>query len=549
MRTHTLLSLALLGLLVGAICIHANDTHEGNDKEPETESVADDSEDETPKKEKTLDIEEEKDVMVLHDVNFARALSENAFLLVEFYAPWCGHCQKLEPEYAKAAKKLKDEGSKSHLGKVDGTENAGLTEEFKVEGYPTLKFFINGDRENPVDYTGKRTAKGILQWLKRQSSPAAESLETPETAAKFVDDHNIGIVGFFTNLESDAAKTYLEVAKDMMDAEFGLTSNPEVFKKYDVQSDSVVLFKKFDEGRADFALSDEGKLDKDKLASFITDNSMELVIKFTEATAEKIFGSNIRLHNLLFINSAEPSHVALLEDFKTVCKEFRGKMLGVEIDVPSTRATVLEYFGVTEDNIPTERIINTETGKKYSLSGAATEESLRELSKAVVDGTAQPYYKSEEIPEDWDKAPVKVLVGKNFDSVALDTTKNVFVEFYAPWCGHCKDMAPTWKKLAEKYADHDDILIAKMDSTVNEAASVTVKGFPTLQYYPAGGKEPVLYTGKKDLESLSNFLDDGGVLPEEPEVEPEGDDEGEDEGDEEEGDEDDNEILPNREEL
>lgn len=46
----------------------------------------------------------------------------------------------------------------------------------------------------------------------------------------------------------------------------------------------------------------------------------------------------------------------------------------------------------------------------------------------------QPFYQSEEIPEDWDKGPVKVLVGKTFESVALDPTKNVFVEFCKSDC-------------------------------------------------------------------------------------------------------------------
>lgn len=59
----------------------------------------------------------------------------------------------------------------------------------------------------------------------------------------------------------------------------------------------------------------------------------------------------------------------------------------------------------------------------------------------------------------------------------------------APWCGHCKELAPIWDQLGEKYADNDDIIIAKMDSTANEVESVSVDGFPTLKYFPAGGKE------------------------------------------------------------
>jgi len=64
----------------------------------------------------------------------------------------------------------------------------------------------------------------------------------------------------------------------------------------------------------------------------------------------------------------------------------------------------------------------------------------------------------------------------------------------APWCGHCKELAPIWEQLGEKYADQDDIIIAKMDSTANELESVAIDGFPTLKYFPAGGKEVDTHT-------------------------------------------------------
>jgi protein disulfide-isomerase A6 len=107
-------------------------------------------------------------------------------------------------------------------------------------------------------------------------------------------------------------------------------------------------------------------------------------------------------------------------------------------------------------------------------------------------------------------AAVTVLDPKSFDTTVFESNKPALVEFYAPWCGHCKNLAPVYEELATAFAPYSDkVTVANVDADEHKALGKKfgVTGFPTLKWFSGKpGAEPEDYKGGRDLESLTSFI-------------------------------------------
>lgn len=122
------------------------------------------------------------------------------------------------------------------------------------------------------------------------------------------------------------------------------------------------------------------------------------------------------------------------------------------------------------------------------------------------------------------KSDVVELTTKNFHQVALNPKQNVLVEFYASWCGHCKNLAPIYETIATAYSGVENCVVAKIDADKERdiGAEFDISGYPTIKFFPAGESEPIAYEGGRNEAGFIEFLNKhcnaqravgGGLLP------------------------------------
>lgn len=458
-------------------------------------------------------------VLTLTKENFEKVTKKEDMMLVEFYAPWCGHCKKLAPELEKAAKILAKHEPRISIAKVDATVEIDLASKYGIEGYPSTFIFRNG---KPSEYKGPISEPGISDYLINKVGPPTTLKKTLRDVKNFVKDSNNDdavILAVVDNEEDPMYKLYVEANNDVRDDySFGHTFAKDAKKYFQLKESAILLIQpehlqsKYEPAK--FIFKDENG-SPSELRDFYKKNRLPLVGQFRQGREK--FYENRSLVLVFYDVNFSPAFRSNTQYWRnkvlTVAKEFPDILFAVANEETSEEG--LKDLGLSESGEDVNVGIYDSSGRRYAMVDEEfNEDTLTEFVKDFLAGKLKPVIKSQLPVPKAKPGNVQVVTGKQFDEIVMDESKEVFIEFYAPWCGHCKAIEGFINELAIKFKNEKDIVIAKMDGTTNEGPSqYKVEGFPTIYYALPGKKnKPIKLEGKRDMKSLVGFIESNSVI-------------------------------------
>jgi len=393
-------------------------------------------------------------VVVLTQANFDNHLKAGDWL-VEYYAPWCGHCKKLAPTWEELATKTK--GTRN-VGKVDCTVEKDLCTRFGVRGYPSIKYIKEGKY---YDFGGQRNTDDFIKFTEAGYSSVTPKDVPPQPPV---------------NVAAEAAKDAApsQAAKDAVPPQATKDAAPA-------------------SGPSDVIILDNSNFD-DKISQ----------------------GSWLVEFYAPWCGHCK----ALTPTWDKLATAAKDKFNVAKVDC-TVEKDIATRFGIR--GFPTIKLLRD--GKAYDFKGQRT---IEDFTSFVNNGYASAVVN--ELPKRGDAAPTPTPTPAPTPAPATETKSDTpsdvvvlntanfyekvasgvwFVEFYAPWCGHCKALTPTWDKLATEVKGKFNI--AKVDATEEKdlATSFGIRGFPTLKLITAGKQYEYKGQGQRTIEDFKKFLEGG----------------------------------------
>lgn len=450
----------------------------------------------------SVDVQVEDFVHVLTNENFSQFIAENEFVLVKFYAPWCGHCKALAPEFSRAAEDLKDSPYK--LAKLDATVHTEAASKFQIQGYPTLYFFINGKH---ITYSGGRKNDDIISWIFKKTQPTSIELTSVEEVENFKLTNDVVLV-FLGHLGFDA---YMTKTKEIDDVAFGHCKTLECVNHYKAKNGSIVLFKNFDNGRNDlnpfFGIRE--------LKGLIEKEGVPQVLVYSEKYEKTIFEGK-QVYLFYIFDKSDSTAEAYEKVARTLSQKIKTQYLVQTVisDMNASYELKLseKLLEIKKEQIPMVLIVDTKSKpKRFYLRQEINSENILQFVESWSKNRLQPEQKSEDIP--LTQGPVTKIVGKSWKDIVYEKNKDVLVKYYTPWCGHCKSVAPIYEELAKLLTPiNPNLIIAEIDISANEF-EFELASYPTFHIFPAGNKKLEAFKGDRTIEGFIEFIEKHATHP------------------------------------
>jgi len=374
-------------------------------------------------------------------------------------------------------------------------------------------------------------------------TPAWETLETYAGIAEFVaqDDTEPAVVGFFDEeRDTDAQTVYQEVADgSRYDFRFALITDEAARTEAKLQKGPAVLvyapprFLDKKGGEKKRARYPSAKLDADALKKFITKKSVPLVGQKTWKSGERYEKQGVPVVTLFAAVDLEKNGKGFdyfADRLRKVAVEYVGQ-LSFNIGDKEDFSYQLEDYGL---ELPSKKDVGVgaRDGSKYwKMEDKFNVDNLRAFAAAIVDGSLEPKIKEEPDYDnedyggdeggdsgggDYEESDVIQLTDDNFSEETEG--KDAMLEFYAPWCGHCQALKPTYKLLGAKVKGVDSIVVGAMDATANSPPDgYDVSGYPTIIFKKASGAT-MPYDGERDVDSMVEFIKENAESPDKGEL-------------------------------
>ena len=142
-----------------------------------------------------------------------------------------------------------------------------------------------------MQLTGGRTAGDIVQWLKKRTGPPATALDSVEACKKFADGNEVAVIGYFQDESSDKATAYINTADADDSVSYGIVTSKDIAKGMETEQDSIIVYKKFDDGRAVFS----GDWTTEAILTFVAGEQLPLVTKFSDEVGVMFLRAFVRI--------------------------------------------------------------------------------------------------------------------------------------------------------------------------------------------------------------------------------------------------------------